>query len=83
MLKVLGCVVHEHDLRLVAVSAVICVLGCLTTTTLLARAGKSARRDGRPWLVAAAIVFGCSVWSLHFVAMLAFMPGQEMAYDLG
>ncbi len=83
MLKVLGCVVHEHDLRLVAISAVICVLGCLTTTTLLARAGETARRDGRPWLVAAAAVLGCSVWSLHFVAMLAFMPGQEMAYDLG
>ncbi|RYC28693.1 bifunctional diguanylate cyclase/phosphodiesterase, partial [Lichenibacterium minor] len=83
MLKVLGCVVHEHDLRLVAVSAVICVLGCLTTTTLLAKAGETARRSGRPWLAAAAIVFGCSVWSLHFVAMLAFMPGLEMAYDLG
>ncbi len=83
MLKVLGCVVHEHDLRLVAVSAVICVLGCLTTTTLLARAGDAARRGGRLWLVAAASVLGCSVWSLHFVAMLAFMPGQEMAYDLG
>ncbi len=83
MLKVLGCVVHEHDLRLVAVSAVICVLGCLTTTTLLARVGEAARRGGRLWLVAAALVLGCSVWSLHFVAMLAFMPGQEMAYDLG
>jgi diguanylate cyclase (GGDEF)-like protein/PAS domain S-box-containing protein len=82
MLKILGCVVHEHDLRLVTVSAVICVLGCLTTTTLLAKAGEAARRGGRLWL-AAAIVFGCSVWSLHFVAMLAFMPGLEMAYDLG
>jgi diguanylate cyclase (GGDEF)-like protein/PAS domain S-box-containing protein len=83
MLKILGCVVREHDLRLVAVSAVICVLGCLTTTTLLAKAGEAARRGGRIWLAAAAIVFGCSVWSLHFVAMLAFMPGLEMAYDLG
>ncbi|RYC28688.1 bifunctional diguanylate cyclase/phosphodiesterase, partial [Lichenibacterium minor] len=33
--------------------------------------------------MAAAAVLGCSVWSLHFVAMLAFMPGREMAYDLG
>ena len=83
MLKVLGCVVHEHDLRLVGLSAVICVLGCLTTTSLLARAGETAMRNGRLWLAAAAVAFGCSVWSLHFVAMLAFMPGQAMAYDLG
>lgn len=83
MFKVLGCVVQEHDLRLVALSAIICVLGCLTTTTLLAKAGKMTRRDGRLWLATAAAVFGCSVWSLHFVAMLAFMPAQGMAYDLG
>ncbi len=82
MFKVLDCVVHEHDLRLVAMSAVICVLGCCTTTTLLARASGSARRLMRRWLVCAAVVFGCSVWSLHFVAMLAFMPGSGMAYDV-
>ncbi len=83
MLKVLGCVVHEHDLRLVAMSAVICILGCLTTTTLLARATKGARRSRNLCLASAAVVFGCSIWSLHFVAMLAFLPGQEMAYDVG
>ncbi|RYC29330.1 EAL domain-containing protein [Lichenibacterium minor] len=83
MLKVLGCVVHDHDLRLVALSAVICVLGCLTTTTLFARATKGARRSHDLCLASAAVVFGCSIWSLHFVAMLAFMPGQKMAYDVG
>ena len=78
MLRILGCVMQGHDLRLVALSAVICVLGCSTTTTMVARTATS----GRGWLVGAAGVFGCSVWSLHFVAMLAFMPAQGMAYDL-
>ena len=78
MLRILGCVMQEHDLRLVALSAAICVLGCSTTTTMLAR----SPTGGRGWLVGAAGVFGCSVWSLHFVAMLAFMPAQEMAYHL-
>ena len=40
MLKILGCVAWEHDLRLVAVSAVVCGLGCFTTTKLVARAGE-------------------------------------------
>ena len=83
MLKVLGCVVHEHDLRLVAMSAVICVLGCYTTTVLLTRDGEGAFYRLNRWLVCAAVVFGFSVWSLHFVAMLAFLPGSEMAYDVG
>jgi diguanylate cyclase (GGDEF)-like protein/PAS domain S-box-containing protein len=34
------------------------------------------------WLGVAAIIFGSGVWSLHFVAMLAFMPGIPIFYDL-
>ena len=83
MLKVLNCVTYEHDPRLVALSAVICVLGCLTTTTLLARVAEAARRYALRWSLCAAAVSGCSIWSLHFVAMLAFLPGQEMGYDIG
>jgi NO-binding membrane sensor protein with MHYT domain len=83
MLKVLSCVANEHDLRLVAISAMICALGCFTTTALIARAREGGRRYARRWLACAAVVFGCSVWSLHFVAMLAFMPGTQMSYDVG
>jgi diguanylate cyclase (GGDEF)-like protein/PAS domain S-box-containing protein len=82
MLNILACIVYEHDLWLVALSAIICALGCITTTTLLARAHESTSTHRTRWLVLAAIIFGCSVWSLHFVAMLAFIPGHEMAYDL-
>jgi diguanylate cyclase (GGDEF)-like protein/PAS domain S-box-containing protein len=34
------------------------------------------------WLGTAALIFGSGVWSLHFVAMLAFMPGFPISYDL-
>ncbi|MDX7951053.1 EAL domain-containing protein, partial [Lichenihabitans sp. Uapishka_5] len=82
MLKVLNCVAQEHDLRLVALSAVICVLGCFTTVTLLGRAQVDSRRFV-PWTFAAATLFGCSIWSLHFVSMLAFMPGLPIVYEIG
>ncbi|RZA24317.1 MAG: bifunctional diguanylate cyclase/phosphodiesterase, partial [Proteobacteria bacterium] len=83
MMNVLNCVRYDHDLRLVAVSALICILGCVTTTMLLARVRDTSRARQRRWITSAAIIFGCSVWSLHFVAMIAFDPDQEMAYDLG
>lgn len=83
MLKILGCVVQEHDLRLVAMSALICALGCMTTTTLMARSEGATPRQAVRWHFCAAAVFGCSVWSLHFVAMLAFMPAAGMAYGVG
>ena len=83
MFKILGCVAHDHDLRLVSISALICALGCFTTVTLLARASDSHGKASYQWLATAALVFGCSVWSLHFVAMLAFLPDLNIAYDVG
>lgn len=82
MLKILGCIAYEHDLRLVALSAVICALGCFTTATLVARACEDTATRSYQWLAFAAVLFGCSVWSLHFVAMLAFVPAYGMAYDM-
>ncbi|CAO4147391.1 bifunctional diguanylate cyclase/phosphodiesterase [Methylorubrum extorquens] len=82
MLKIVACVASQHDFGLVAVSAGICLLGCFSTVTLMAEAARAERRSVSPWLIAAAFVFGCSVWSLHFVAMLAFQPGAQAAYGL-
>jgi diguanylate cyclase (GGDEF)-like protein/PAS domain S-box-containing protein len=82
MLTVLGCISTKHDLRLVALAACICAIACLTTFTLLARIRGKQSRATVLWLVAAASVFGAGVWSLHFVAMLAFMPNMPISYDV-
>jgi diguanylate cyclase (GGDEF)-like protein/PAS domain S-box-containing protein len=82
MLTVLGCIITQHDLRLVAMAACICAIACLTTLTLLARTQGRASHRSALWLVGAAGVFGAGVWSLHFVAMLAFMPDMPIAYDV-
>ncbi|MCJ2009367.1 EAL domain-containing protein [Methylobacterium sp. J-092] len=82
MIRVLDCVAQQHDLRLVALSAVICALGCFATVTLMARTDARGRVLVRT-LLPAAIIFGGSIWALHFVAMLAFRPSAHVAYDLG
>jgi NO-binding membrane sensor protein with MHYT domain len=44
----------------------------------------AARGLGRPvWLAAAAITMGGGIWSMHFVAMLAFIMPTPMSYDIG
>jgi len=82
VLTVLACITTEHDLRLVALAACLCAIACVTTLTLLARAAATESRVATLWMLAASATFGAGVWSLHFVAMLAFMPGLPIAYDV-
>ncbi len=87
MLTVFNCITTEHDLRLVALAACICAIACLTALTLVARADATVSDTTGSWLstlwmAAAAATFGAGVWSLHFVAMLAFMPDLPIAYDV-
>jgi len=83
MLRVLTCVTHDHDWRLVLLSAGICLIGCFSAVVLLAQATEKRDKSSSRWILGAAGVFGSSVWSLHFVAMLAFLPSQHIAYALG
>jgi diguanylate cyclase (GGDEF)-like protein/PAS domain S-box-containing protein len=78
----IGGIVREHDLRLVLLAALICGLGSFSTVILMTRAQALPARAATAWLVAAAAVFGCSIWSLHFIAMLAFMRQMPIAYDV-
>src|SRR5882672_4501294 len=80
MIRVIGCITEDHDLRLVAVAACICILACNTTINLLARAQVVPDKKAWAWLVAAATLFGSGVWSLHFVAMLAYTPTTGLGY---
>jgi len=85
MLRIYGCVTQQHDLRLVLLAAAICVFGCYTALSLLARAcspDTQKREIGWRWVTAAAIVAGAGVWTTHFVAELAFRPGLPVGYDL-
>ncbi|MEZ5832417.1 MAG: MHYT domain-containing protein [Dongiaceae bacterium] len=83
MIKVLSCITGQHNIPLVLLAVVVCTFGCLTALSLLARA-----RDERTqaidlrWLFASAAVAGASVWSTHFVAMLAYQTPFQLGYDV-
>ncbi|HTZ81336.1 MAG TPA: MHYT domain-containing protein [Stellaceae bacterium] len=83
MIRVIACVATEHDHRLVALAALICLFACYTGFSLIARARAAGGVSGFKWRAAAALVMGCGVWATHFVAMLAFQPPLPMGYDVG
>ncbi|MGI4976139.1 MAG: EAL domain-containing protein [Janthinobacterium lividum] len=82
MQGIFTCVTTKHDLRLVALAALVCLLSCFTTATLFGNAQRRTEGQRCLWIALAAVEFGVGVWSLHFVAMLAYAPGIPIAYDL-
>ena len=82
MLKVYDCIATAHDLKLVALAALICALASITAINLLRHARKSTDHMRNLWLAISAISTGFGIWATHFVAMLAFTPGIPSGYNV-
>ena len=73
-----------HDHLLVALSVVVAAAASYTALDLASRVRAARGWTRRAWLATAAVAMGGGIWSMHFVAMLAFsMPGMEVSYDTG
>ena len=74
----------SHDAFLVMLSILIAIFASFTALSLASRIRSSTGWTRRVWISAAAAALGGGIWSMHFVAMLAFhMPGMRMSYDFG
>jgi diguanylate cyclase len=82
MLTVYNCIVHAHDLRLVGLAAVICLLASFTAISLLHHVRSSEGHMRTVWLAVSATSTGFGIWATHFIAMLAFSPGLPSAYNI-
>jgi diguanylate cyclase (GGDEF)-like protein/PAS domain S-box-containing protein len=82
MLTVYDCIVHAHDLRLVGLAAVICMLASFTSISLLHHVRRSSGHMRLLWLAVSATTTGFGIWATHFIAMLAFSPGLPSAYNI-
>ena len=72
-----------HDPYLVALSILVASFASYTALDLGGRVAAARGLARRVWLVAAAITMGGGIWSMHFVAMLAFKMPIPMSYDIG
>ncbi len=80
MLRVISCVVTDHDQRLVLLAVFVCGLGALAAVSLLAQVREAERRARSAWLAATAVLTGSAIWATHFIAMLAYSPGGPKGY---
>src|SRR6202140_3169199 len=72
-----------HDPYLVALSILIACFASYTALDLSGHAPSARGLARRMWLLAAAITMGGGIWSMHFVAVLAFIMPTPMSYDIG
>ena len=83
MIAVANCMVETHELRLVLLAALVCLLAAGTTFELFPRVMSERRSASGPvWLLLAATVAGAGVWATHFIAMLAFRPLVPIAFEV-
>ncbi|WP_375456658.1 EAL domain-containing protein [uncultured Methylobacterium sp.] len=83
MTQLYTCVANQHDLRLVAVAAVICALGSYTTFAMGRQVFRDiAWRERLVWAVTGVIATSTAIWATHFIAMLAFEPSMAFGFAI-
>jgi NO-binding membrane sensor protein with MHYT domain len=68
---------------LVALSILVATFASYTALDLGGGVRPAQGPTHRIWLAAAALIMGGGIWSMHFVAMLAFLLPMPMSYDVG
>jgi diguanylate cyclase len=80
-MRVISCIVTEHNLWLVLLAAIVCTAGSFVTMQLLERALRTEGAQRSGWIFQTAAAAGSSVWCTHFVAILAYEPGTPVSFD--
>src|SRR5258708_20400923 len=76
-------VIGTYDPYLVALSFAVACLASYTALDLGGRIRVSRGWARLAWLVTAAIAMGGGIWSMAFIAMLAFFMPMPVSYDFG
>ncbi|WP_236552860.1 putative bifunctional diguanylate cyclase/phosphodiesterase [Sphingomonas sp. 8AM] len=80
-MRVALCIAREHDLRLVALALLVCLIGSAASVQLFSRVRASAGASRAGWVILAAVSAGTMVWATHFVAMMAFRTSAPVVLD--
>ena len=74
---------EQHDLSLVAWSALLCAISSAAAFSAYRRAILTRGPVRLAWICALAMLLGSGVWATHFLAMLAYHKEMRMGFGLG
>ncbi len=73
---------HTHDPALVTTSVLVAMLASYVALDLAGRVATASGRARAGWLLGGSVAMGGGIWSMHFIAMLAFTLAVPIAYDV-
>jgi diguanylate cyclase (GGDEF)-like protein len=76
-------IAFHHDLSLVALSYIIAASGSYAALEMIERWRNAQGIRAHGWQTASAIALGGSIWSMHFIAMLALRIEPPISYGPG
>jgi len=81
MMKVLGCIAHEHNPWLIVVALLVATAGTWVTAHLFVRTTGTRGSQRLGWHFLTGISAAVAIWCTHFIAMLGFEPGVPVMFD--
>ncbi|MGO8024191.1 putative bifunctional diguanylate cyclase/phosphodiesterase [Rhizobium leguminosarum] len=81
MISVVNCITTQHNIWLVLVAALVCVSGSWAVLRLFLRGRSVNGAEAIGWQFLAATAAGASIWSTHFIAIIAYHAGTPVTFD--
>ncbi|MGW8189628.1 bifunctional diguanylate cyclase/phosphodiesterase [Sphingomonas hankookensis] len=81
MSYLLDMIVSHHDLPVVLLALLLCIVSALSTFAQLQRSFECVVERRLLWLSSAAVTAGGGVWSTHFIAMIAYRSPFALQFD--
>jgi diguanylate cyclase (GGDEF)-like protein len=78
---IIECITQEHDYALLIVAVLVCVAGSCLSVQVSRRIRTATARRRRVQLGLSGLLAGATIWSTHFIAMLAYDPGINHGYE--
>lgn len=73
----------NYDMLLVVLSIIVAVVASYTALSLAGRVTAAQGGSRTAWLLGGATAMGIGIWSMHFIAMLAFSLPVPISYHMG
>ena len=80
-MRVISCIVHDHNLWFVLMAAILCFSGSLVSSTLVRRTFLEDGISKAHWCFLSAVTAGAATWATHFIAMLGYQVSAPVNLD--